>query len=645
MRGNRTVGMVREVYSKWERRSPFTPENVKNLVQQGLRVLVQPCNKRVFADWEYEAAGAELVDDLEPACTIFGVKQVPIENLIPDRTYVFFSHVIKAQPENMALLDALLEKNVRLIDYECICSGGERTAPRLVAFGKYAGKAGMINSFRGLGERLLALGYSTPFLNMHAAYQYNSLDHACSAVQDVGRRLLNSQSTAAFSPLTFVFTGNGNCSQGAQEVFAELGDAHAFVKPEELPDLVEAGRRGELDPSKVYGCVADADAMVTPKDPTRPFEMRDYFSHPERYDPVFHSDIAPYASVLVNCGYWDARYPRLITIDQQRAMIEEGRSRLLVVGDVSCDIGGSVEFLAQDTQIEQPFFLYDFDVNHTNNSTATAGDQQAQAQAPRFEGGRGGVAPYALENMDDPNLSQVLMMGVDILPSELPREASAHFGAAMLPFVPALAASDGALPHSDQVDRTSTSSAGAGAGETAAAAAFGSEADEATIVAAADGRIPPELWGGIVCAHGKLTPPFEYITGMRAARERTERQQAAFLSATQQRQVEGSAVLNLQGHLFDAGLINQVLDLIEEEDGRFDILECNARPNANLGADRANHSNALLQVTFDGGREHLDQVIERLQVLVTSMPKADGEIEEIKDFCKGDFGRTMRLEA
>jgi alpha-aminoadipic semialdehyde synthase len=389
MRGNRTVGIVREVYSKWERRAPFTPANVKELVQKGLRVLVQPCNKRVFANSEYEEAGAELVDDLEPACAIFGVKQVPVDKLLPDRTYVFFSHVIKAQPENMELLDTLLEKNIRLVDYECICAGGERSAPRLVAFGKYAGKAGMINSFRGLGERLLALGHSTPFLNMHAAYQYNSLDHACSAVRDVGSRLLSSGNPSAFNPLVFVFTGNGNCSQGSQEVFAELGEAHEFVSPSELPELVEAGKRGDIDRKKVYGCVVDADNLVTPKDANANFSMAEYFSHPERYDPVFYKNIAPYMSVLVNGGYWDARYPRLLTIAQQQQLIAEQRSRLLVVGDISCDIGGSVEFLAQDTQIEQPFFLYDFKENvHGNN-------------------GNGGVIPYSLENMDSPDLSEV----------------------------------------------------------------------------------------------------------------------------------------------------------------------------------------------------------------------------------------------
>ena len=91
---------------------------------------------------------------------------------------MFFSHVIKAQPENMELLDTINEKNIRLIDYECITKSGARNAPRLIAFGGYAGRAGMINTFRGLGERMLAMGYSTPFVSIGSAYMYPDLEKA-----------------------------------------------------------------------------------------------------------------------------------------------------------------------------------------------------------------------------------------------------------------------------------------------------------------------------------------------------------------------------------------------------------------------------------------------------------------------------------
>lgn len=109
----------------------------------------------------YIEAGASVQEDISDASVIFGVKQVPVDSLIPYKTYCFFSHTIKAQETNMPLLDAVLEKNIRLIDYERII---DENGQRQVAFGKYAGVAGMVNILHGLGLRLLALGHHTPFM-------------------------------------------------------------------------------------------------------------------------------------------------------------------------------------------------------------------------------------------------------------------------------------------------------------------------------------------------------------------------------------------------------------------------------------------------------------------------------------------------
>lgn len=109
----------------------------------------------------YVDAGAAVQEDMSEASVIVGVKQVPVEALIPEKTYCFFSHTIKAQESNMPLLDSILSKKIRLIDYERII---DERGQRLVAFGKYAGVAGMINILHGLGLRLLALGHHTPFM-------------------------------------------------------------------------------------------------------------------------------------------------------------------------------------------------------------------------------------------------------------------------------------------------------------------------------------------------------------------------------------------------------------------------------------------------------------------------------------------------
>lgn len=155
------IAIRREDQSVWERRAPLAPANVRQLIRAGVKVIVQPSNRRAYPAHAYQAAGAILQEDISPASVIFGVKQVPVDQLISNRTYCFFSHTIKAQESNMPLLDAILEKNIRLLDYEKLT---DDNGQRVVAFGKYAGVAGMVNILHGLGLRLLALGHHTPFM-------------------------------------------------------------------------------------------------------------------------------------------------------------------------------------------------------------------------------------------------------------------------------------------------------------------------------------------------------------------------------------------------------------------------------------------------------------------------------------------------
>jgi alpha-aminoadipic semialdehyde synthase len=161
-RSKHVIGIRREDQSPWERRSPLAPEHVRILVKQhNIKVLIQASNRRAFPIISYVQAGAIVQEDLSEASVIIGVKQAPVDLLIPNKVYVMFSHTHKAQEDNMPLLDACLEKNITLIDYERIV---DDQGVRLVAFGKYAGVVGMINILHGLGLRFLALGHHTPFM-------------------------------------------------------------------------------------------------------------------------------------------------------------------------------------------------------------------------------------------------------------------------------------------------------------------------------------------------------------------------------------------------------------------------------------------------------------------------------------------------
>jgi alpha-aminoadipic semialdehyde synthase len=207
-RGNGIVGVLREVHNKWERRAPVTPAHCARLLnaEHGVkRILVQPCTKRIFPDAQYEEVGCEITPDLSDCGLLLGIKRP--EELLPERSYAFFSHTHKLQPENMSVLDQVLEKRISLYDYELIL--GEH-GERLVAFGQYAGLAGMIDLLRGLGERFLSQGFSTPFLSLGSSYMYTSLKEAKQAVLAVGEEIKNAGLPLGICPLIFVFTGTGN---------------------------------------------------------------------------------------------------------------------------------------------------------------------------------------------------------------------------------------------------------------------------------------------------------------------------------------------------------------------------------------------------------------------------------------------------
>ncbi|KAK9948183.1 hypothetical protein M0R45_003770 [Rubus argutus] len=412
MLGNGVVGIVSETVNKWERRAPLTPSHCARLLHSGSdktgvsRIVVQPSTKRIHHDALYEEVGCHISEDLSECGLILGIKQPKPEMILPERAYAFFSHTHKAQKENMPLLDKILAEKVSLYDYELIAGDHGR---RLLAFGKFAGRAGFIDFLRGLGQRYLSLGYSTPFLSIGASYMYSSLAAAKAAVISVGEEIATQGLPAGICPLVFVFTGTGNVSSGAQEIFKLL--PHTFVDPSRLPGIFGTGKdaaqptRTSRRVFQVYGCVVTCKDMAEHKDSTKAFDKADYYAHPEHYNPVFHEKIAPYASVIVNCMYWEKRFPRLLSIKQFQDLTRKG-CVLVGICDITCDIGGSIEFVKQTTQIDSPFFRYD---------------------------------PVKDSYHQDMEGDGVVCSAVDILPTEFAKEASKHFGDILSQFVGNLA--------------------------------------------------------------------------------------------------------------------------------------------------------------------------------------------------------------
>lgn len=403
------IGIRREDKNQWERRVPLIPTHVRELVQNHpLDISLQPSALRVFPDSDYEREGAKVEEDLSSCFVIFAVKEIPLSFFEKGKVYVFFSHTTKGQPYNMPMLKRMIDQQCTLIDYEKII---DDKGQRLLFFGKQAGQAGMIDTLWALGKRLLQKGKKTPFVEIQQAHRYESMVEAKEEIKKVGWSIAQKGLDSSLIPLIFGFAGYGHVSQGAQDVFDLL--PFEEINPEKLFAFFE---ERNFVTNRVYKVVFKEQHMVMPRSSDQKFELLDYYGHPQKYKSVFESYL-PYLTVLVNCIYWTSRYPRLVTKKfLRRTWKTEGLSRFQVIGDISCDVEGSVECTVHATNPGNPVFVYD-----PMTGKATDG----------FEG-RG-----------------VVVMAVDNLPAEISLESSLAFSQALKPFVPSIARADfsGELAH------------------------------------------------------------------------------------------------------------------------------------------------------------------------------------------------------
>ena len=398
------IGIRREDKNVWERRSPLIPEQVGQLIgEQGLSFVVQRSEIRTFSDAEYREVGAEVGDDLSGCPVVLGIKEIPDPAFLPRHTYIFFSHVIKGQHHNMPMLRRMMDLGCSLIDYEKMTDEAGR---RLVFFGRFAGIAGMVDTLAGLGERLETQGMQTPFSRVRLAHEYGRVDLAKAAIAEVGRDIVELGLPAELSPFVVGVTGYGHVAKGAWEMLEALGATE--VDPVDLPTLAAKGDR-----HAVYRVMFREEHMVEPKEIGHRFDLKEYFGRPELYRSKFE-DHLPHLSALLNCIYWDARYPRLVTKPWlKQAFGASRRPKLAAIGDISCDIDGSIEATVKATEPGEPFFVYQ----------------------PETGAVRDGVEGEGM-----------LLMTVDNLPCELPFDSSREFGVALMPFVPAIARTDFSLP-------------------------------------------------------------------------------------------------------------------------------------------------------------------------------------------------------
>lgn len=394
-----TLCIRHETKSPWERRAPLAPIHIEQILKTTNGTIgVQPSETRIFPDDEYTAAGATLQSDPNDAPIIIGVKEMPLDAFANSRTYLFFSHTMKGQAANMPALTRLLDLGCTLIDYELITDDAGR---RLVAFGPFAGVAGAIDTIWTLGQRLDHEGIATPFNEITAAHQYGTIADAEAALRRVGKQIQHEGVPPAVGPVIIGVLGYGGVASGANRMLDCL--PMEDIAPDQLQSIAQNG-----DLQTVYRCVFREEHLVRRRDGSA-FVLNHYYQQPELFEPIFARHL-PHLTMLINCIYWDERYPRFVTRGDLTHLFNGNTTpRLRTIGDITCDVNGSLACTTHATTPDAPVYVYDPQTGNTHEGVA----------------GNGPV-----------------VLAVDFLPCEVPYDATLSFGAALRPFIPGLMAAD-----------------------------------------------------------------------------------------------------------------------------------------------------------------------------------------------------------
>jgi saccharopine dehydrogenase (NAD+, L-lysine-forming) len=319
------IGILREGKIPHDKRVPFTPVQCKLLLEEfpGLQLVVQPSPFRCYSDEEYRLQGVRLQEDLHDCDVLMGIKEVPVSELISGKRYFFFSHTIKKQVHNRGLLKSILEKEVELVDYECLV---DAQGNRVIGFGRYAGLVGAYNG-------LMAYGMKYGLFELKPA-------HLCHDKKELFAQL----EKISLPNIKIVVTGGGRVANGALEIFGVMG----LRKVTAYEFLNYAYRE------PVYVQLHSEDYYRS-KDGL-PFSNKAFREHPEGFDCTFaqSNGFASSCDLLVHCTFWDPRAQVLFTREQMR----DPRFRISVIADVTCDIDGSIPSTTKPSTIDDKFYGY-----------------------------------------------------------------------------------------------------------------------------------------------------------------------------------------------------------------------------------------------------------------------------------------------
>ncbi len=423
------LGIRREDKNKWESRVPIIPKHIKELKEKyGIETVIQPSEIRAFSDKKYIEAGAAVNEKLSPS-VIFAIKEIPINFFEPGKTYLFFSHTIKGQEHNMPMLKKMMELKCNLIDYEKISN---EKGQRLIFFGRYAGIAGMIDTLWIFGQRLKWKGIDTPLSEIKQTINYKDLDKAKEHLIQIADKIEKEGFSQKITPIVVGFAGYGNVSKGAQEILDILP-----IK-EIQPDQLEAISK-DFSKNLIYKVVFKEKDMVEPISSEKKFDLQEYYNTPELYRPVFQKYVS-YLSILMNCIFWNKKYPRLLT----KEFLKENYTnnmKLQIVDDISVDIKGAIEFTEKVTTPDNPVFTYNPKIDEITDGYKSDG---------------------------------IVVLAVDNLPCEIPKESSKSFSNSLMNLIPYILKADYSVDF-DKLD------------------------------------LPAEIKKAVILYHGKLAPDYKYM--------------------------------------------------------------------------------------------------------------------------------------
>lgn len=317
------IGILREGKTPPDKRVPFAPNQCKQIFESypQVKIVVQPSPVRCFMDEEYEDAGIPLQTDLSDCDVLLGVKEVNVEDLIEGKTFFFFSHTIKKQDYNKKLLKAVLEKKIRLIDYETLTY---ENGLRIIGFGKWAGIVGAYNGLRAFAVRN-EMPEPKPA-------------HLCEGLEELKKEA----GKLDLPPIKMVVTGGGRVSHGSMQLLNSLGIKKVSVEDYLATESFNEPVYVQLEPDSYVKHAEGKD-----------FDMQHFFTHPQEYERNFKR-FAKTTDLLISAAYWDPNAPVLFTRDEML----NGSFKISVIADVTCDIEGSIPSTLRASSIEDPFYGY-----------------------------------------------------------------------------------------------------------------------------------------------------------------------------------------------------------------------------------------------------------------------------------------------